>query len=64
MFFVFRNNHNARRINKCGYKLVCNTSSTASGPPCLAEARSHSGKNNTQLFSYTLVPLRYPLGKA
>ena len=33
MFFVFRNNHNAKHINKCGYKLVCNTSSTASGPP-------------------------------
>ena len=31
---------------------------------CLAAARSHSGENNTQLFSKTLVPLRYLEGKA
>ena len=31
---------------------------------CLASARSHSGENNTQLFSKTLVPLRYPQEKA
>ena len=31
---------------------------------CLAAARSHSGENNTQLFSKTLVPLRYLKGKA
>ena len=30
---------------------------------CLASARSHSGENNTQLFSKTLVPLRYPQGE-
>ena len=30
----------------------------------LAATRSRSGENNTQLFSYTLAPLRYPLGKA
>ena len=29
----------------------------------LAAARSHSGENNTQLFSKTLVPLRYLKGK-
>ena len=28
-------------------------------PPCLAAARSRSRKNNTQLFSNTLAPLRY-----
>ena len=27
---------------------------------CLAAARSRSRKNNTQLFFYTLAPLRYP----
>ena len=31
---------------------------------CLAAARSRSGENNTQLFSKTLAPLRYPLEKA
>ena len=31
---------------------------------CLASARSHSGGNNTQSFSKTLVPLRYPQEKA
>ena len=30
---------------------------------CLAAARSRSGENNTQLFSKTLVPLRYLKGK-
>ena len=30
---------------------------------CLTSARSHSGENNTQLFSNTLVPLRYLKGK-
>ena len=39
------------------------SSSTASGPPFLAAARSHS-REKTQLFSYTLVPLRYPQEKA
>ena len=29
----------------------------------LAAARSPSGENNTQLFSYTLRPLRYPSGE-
>ena len=43
------------------------TTSLASLPrvdTCLAAARSHSGENNTQLFSKTLVPLRYLKGKA
>ena len=43
------------------------TASLASLPQvdtCLAAARSHSGENNTQLFSNTLVPLRYLKGKA
>ena len=33
------------------------------GDTCLAAARSRSGENNTQLFSKTLVPLRYLKGK-
>ena len=44
---------------------VCDgyTSSVAFRASCLAAARSHSGENNTQLFSKTLVPLRYLKGK-
>ena len=41
----------------CGYLRNANT---RNAPDILAAARSRSGENNTQLFSYTLAPLRYP----
>ena len=42
------------------YKIhCCAYSSTRLRRERLAAARSHSGENNTQLFSKTLVPLRY-----
>ena len=47
------------------YFIVFNTSSASLKlDTCLAAARSRSGENNTQLFSKTLAPLRYPLEKA
>ena len=45
------------------YTLSVYHSSTAGRSPCLAAARSRSGENNIQLFSYTFAPLRYLKGR-
>ena len=45
-----------------GYSSLTKIFRSATGEQGLTAVRSRSRENNTQLFSYTLVPLRYPDG--
>ena len=49
-------------VTLAGKTVGTGVSTVRSAASLLAAARSHSRENNTQLFSNTLVPLRYVQG--